>query len=300
MVIPGIDGPQQRVSKEAGPLNTLVAISLPQTVHSCIDPLPFVPGLVLRVEGELRPGCRLHQPAPPDAQTAQGACPAVVLAEQPTGSVGNLVTGAGWYLQFPLSAEHIELHVAVTGHISGCCGAVAHRLDAGDMIAFPHGRPVQTQCKGLEHGSHLSQLSGQRICGGLGQPPNGADAKTPQFITGGRADIEQILYRQGADNLLIVILFNTGNGIRLFVVAAQLGGDFIIGYPNAAGDAKFKLDPIADLLGDGHRRTEYPHTAGDIQPVLVQAEGFNLVGIVLIDFPGHLAEACVRRSKSAA
>ena len=46
---------------------------------------------------------------------------------------------------------------------------------------------------------------------------------------------------------------------------------------------------VKNILND----TVYPYTASDIQPAFVQAKGFNLVSIVLIDFSGHLAEADV-------
>ena len=159
------------------------------------------------------------------------------------------------------------------------------------MAAFLNRGGVQSQSKGLEHRPHLTQLPGQGVQRSLGQPPDGADAQPPQLLAGGWPYIEQILHRQGVDHLPVVVPFNTGDGVRLFIVAAQLGGDFVVCHPDAAGDAKLELHPVTDFSGNGHGGAEHPYAAGDVQPVFIQAEGLDLVGIVLINFPCHLAEA---------
>ena len=53
-----------------------------------------------------------------------------------------------------------------------------------------------------------------------------------------RNRLEQVLHRQRIDNLLIVVAPDAGDGVRLFVVAAQLGGDLFVRHPNAGGDAQ--------------------------------------------------------------
>lgn len=76
-----------------------------------------------------------------------------------------------------------------------------------------------------------------------------------QFFRGGRAYIEQILHWQRVNDFLVVILLDLGDGIRFFVVAAQFGCNFVVGYTDAGRDPQLELDPIADLSGDGHRGT---------------------------------------------
>ena len=63
--------------------------------------------------------------------------------------------------------------------------------------------------------------------------------------------IERI--RQGVNNINVIIPFNACNGVRLFIVAAQLGGDLVIRYPNAGSDTQLILYPVANLLRYGHR-----------------------------------------------
>src|SRR5699024_3888416 len=61
-------------------------------------------------------------------------------------------------------------------------------------------------------------------------------------------------------------------------------------YADAGRNTQFKLDPVTDLPRDGHRISEESYTARHVQPVLVQAEGLYLVGVVLVDLPGYAAD----------
>ena len=53
--------------------------------------------------------------------------------------------------------------------------------------------------------------------------------------------------------------------------------------PGPVPDAQLELDAVADLLRHRHGGTEQPHAACHVQPVFVQAEGLDLVGVVLVD-----------------
>jgi hypothetical protein len=52
-----------------------------------------------------------------------------------------------------------------------------------------------------------------------------------------------------------------------------------------------EIDYVADLPRHSHRGAEQPHAACHVQPVFVQAEGLDLVGVVLVDVPGQSADA---------
>ena len=159
------------------------------------------------------------------------------------------------------------------------------------MIRLLHRGDIPPLCEHTEDQSHFPKAPLQHILRALRQPADGVDPNGPQFFGGGRPHIEQVLHRQGVDDLLVVILLDPGDGVRLFVVAPQFGGDLVVGHADAGRDAQFRLDPAADLPGDGHGGAVQPHAARHIQPVLIQAKRLHLVGVVLVDLSGIAADA---------
>ena len=168
--------------------------------------------------------------------------------------------------------EQHEFDIFLIFQISGCGCGVAHRLDIGDMIRSLDRGYIQTSCERAEYQTHLAKAALQHILRTFGQPADGADPDGPQFFGGGRPHIEQILHRQGIDNFFVVAFRDLGNGVWLFVVTAQFGGDLVVGNPNAGRDPQLELDPIADLSGDGHGGTIQPHAARHIKPAFIQTK----------------------------
>ena len=91
---------------------------------------------------------------------------------------------------------------------------------------------------------------------------NGQDAALKQLILGSAAYIKKILHRQRPHDIPIVLFRNYGNSIRLFVIAAQLGKDLVVGHPNLYRDPQLKLYSLADLVCDG-----FPNSNRCVLPV---------------------------------
>ena len=147
----------------------------------------------------------------------------------------------------------------------------------------------------MQDAPHFPQPTLQKLHWALCQVSDGADPHGPELPAGGRADVQQVLHRQRVDNSLVVICLNSGDGVRLPVVAAQLCCDLVVGDPDAGRDAQLRFDAIADLLGDGHRGAVQAHAPRHVQPALVQTEWLHLIGVILIDLPGIAADPDVFR-----
>ena len=91
------------------------------------------------------------------------------------------------------------------------------------------------------------------ICIQLCKLPNRVNTDAVQLAAGRGTDIEQIVYRKRIHDFFVVVRFDPRNGIRLFVIAAELGRDLIVCNADTGSDAEFKLDSFADFLCNRHR-----------------------------------------------
>ena len=125
-----------------------------------------------------------------------------------------------------------------------------------------------------------------------GQVPNGADAEFFHGLRRRTAHIQQISHRQGPDHLPEILPGDAGGGIRLFIVAAQLGKHFIKGDSHRDSQTELLAHPAADLIGQSRGiSSEQVEGAGHIQPAFIDAEGLHQIGVVLVhpvDPPGKL------------
>ena len=111
------------------------------------------------------------------------------------------------------------------------------------------------------------------------------NAELGQFSGSGRTDIEQVADRQPPSCLAEVVRRNDGGGVRLLHIRTQFGKDLVVGHAYRYRQAKFMPDAGADVVCDSHTISEQAGRAGHVQPALVQAKGFHLVGIVDVNIP---------------
>ena len=117
-----------------------------------------------------------------------------------------------------------------------------------------------------------------------GQIPDGFHAVLGQQFPGRAPYEQQVSHRQGPDDLLPVFPGNDSGGIRLFIVAAQLGKYLVKAHPYGQGKAQFLPNPVAQGVRQSRGvAAEEVQGAGDIQPALVDAEGLHQVGVLLVD-----------------
>ena len=177
-----------------------------------------------------------------------------------------------------------QLHIGLVQEIPGRGDAVANGFDVGDVICPLNRRHIPAIGEHMQDDPHFPQPPLQELHRALRQTPDGTDPHGPELAAGGRADVQQVLHRQGVDDLFIVVSLDPGNCIRFSVVAAQLGCHLIVCHANAGRDAQLFLDAAADLLGDGHWGAVQAHAPRHVQPALIQAEGLHLIGVVLMLF----------------
>ena len=138
----------------------------------------------------------------------------------------------------------------------------------------------------------LTQEGLQHLHFAVGKIPDGPHADAVQRLPRGPAHEQEIPHRQRPDDLAPVLRGDDGGGVRLFVVAAQLGEDLVEGHAHRHGEAELLLHAAADLIGNGPGiAAEKVHAAGDVQPALVHAEGLHQIGVVaveLVDLAGIL------------
>ena len=87
-----------------------------------------------------------------------------------------------------------------------------------------------------------------------------------------------------------MFLRDASDSIRFLHVAAELRENLIEGHTCGDRKSKFKLDPLSDLVGDLFTTSHHHRGACDIQPALVHAEGFHLIGVVLVDLTSCFRE----------
>ena len=102
-----------------------------------------------------------------------------------------------------------------------------------------------------------------------------------------------LLYRQRVNYLAVVVCLDAGDGVRLFVIAAQLGSDYK------------KPDAITRIEADNYRQIVYPLPVEEMcirdscdsirfAFLTVNAPPYNWFETVAENFPGlHLVMSCV-------
>ena len=121
------------------------------------------------------------------------------------------------------------------------------------MIGFRDRSTILPHRKGFEDNAHLPKLMDEAVRVQLRKLSNRVNADAVQLAAGRGADIEQIIYGKRIHDFPVVVRFDSCDGIRLFVIAAELGCDLVVRNADAGCDAEFKLDPFADLLRNHHR-----------------------------------------------
>ena len=117
-----------------------------------------------------------------------------------------------------------------------------------------------------------------------GQIADGPHPEPLQGVCRSPAHIEQVGHRQRPDQGTKVIRRDQGDGVRFFVVAAQLGKHLVEGDSHRDGQAQLPPHPTAELVGQGQGvPAEEVERASDVQPALVDAEGFHQIGVLLIE-----------------
>ena len=155
-----------------------------------------------------------------------------------------------------------------------------------------HRGPVQAAGVVVELGPHFAQGLKEPLPVKGGQLADGADAQLPEGLGRRPAHIEQVAHGQGPDDFPEVVPVDHRGGVRLFIVAAQLGEHLVEGHPHRDGQAEAAAHLLPQPVGQGPGvAPEQVEGAGDIQPALVNAEGLHQIGVLLIeavDLPGEV------------
>ena len=95
---------------------------------------------------------------------------------------------------------------------------------------------------------------------------------------------QQIAHRQGPYDGLPVAAVNDSSSVGFFVITAQLGEDLVEADAHRDGQPQLLTQPFPQLIGDGFPvAAEQMHTAGDVQPAFVDAEGLHQIGVLPVN-----------------
>ena len=116
------------------------------------------------------------------------------------------------------------------------------------------------------------------------QLPQRVNAVLVQQLLRRLAHPQHIADREGADDLLPILTGDDRRRIGLFVVAPQLGKHLVEADPHGDGEPQLLADTVADHVRHRLRiAAEEVHTARNIQPALVNAEGLYQVGVLPVN-----------------
>ena len=111
---------------------------------------------------------------------------------------------------------------------------------------------------------------------------------------GGAPHEEELGHWQGPEQLLEILPGDEGGGVRLFVVAAHFGKDFVKGHPHRHRKAGLGAHPVADGVRHGLSvAAEEVEGAGHIQPALINGERLHQIGKPVIDGVNQLGVMAV-------
>ena len=176
------------------------------------------------------------------------------------------------------------LYLLPAGEVFGEGGAVSHGFHRLLLARRADGAAVQPVGVLMELKPQLAQQRLQHLGGAGRQLTDGLHTVLVQHPSGGPAHEQQVPHRQGPDDILPVFPADDGGGIGLFIVTAQLGEHLVEGHAHRDGQPQLLPQPPTQSIGNGLGvAAEEVHTAGDVQPALVDAEGLYQIGILLID-----------------
>ena len=76
---------------------------------------------------------------------------------------------------------------------------------------------------------------------------------------------------------------NNSGGIRFFIIASQLGKNFVVGYAHRDGEPCFPPHCLPEFICDLLPASKEQSASSDIQPTFVDTEGLYLIGIAEIN-----------------
>ncbi len=179
-------------------------------------------------------------------------------------------------------------HLLVCGQVPGQRGAVANGFGLLLGIHPLHRGIIQAVGINPQGLAHAAQQRAHHTRLHAGNVPNGVQAVPPQGLFGAGAHQQQVRTGHVPDDLFHLPAAKLRNRVGLFVVAAQLGENFVKGHANGHGQAQLRLHPLADGFGNAPPIAKEQAAAVHIQPALVQTEGLHPVGVVLVNLFGQL------------
>ena len=175
-------------------------------------------------------------------------------------------------------------HLFQTGQILPEGHAVAHAFQWFPPTHRMHRGLVLAPGVAAQLRPQLAQVVGQDARVRRRQLPDGADAQPGQPLARRTAHIQKIPRRQRPDDPGHVLRPDHRHGVRLFVVAAQLGEYLVEAGPHADGQAGGFAHPAADQIGQrGGGGGEQMPGMGDVQPAFVDAERLHQIGVLGVD-----------------
>lgn len=174
--------------------------------------------------------------------------------------------------------------VLPAGQIAAERGTVADGFDWGALPVRAHRRVFQTVGIFVKLLSHFAEQVLEHCGAALRQLADGVDPILVQRFGNGFSYKQQRRYRQREYSFLPAVRGQDRGGVRLFVIAAQLGKDLVEGHAHGTGQPCFVPHHCADLVGNDFAvAAEQMHAPRDIQPAFVDAERFHKVSIATID-----------------
>ena len=305
------------------PADDGLAEAPPDLLHAPLQPFLLFPPCLLPEQAQLPGGGGGDQLRAPDAHAAEGTALVPVGLHQGHGRPVQLrgQTGRGFQDRLPLEGIQAEipqadLHrtaeeapfpqtgghalaqhpvhggdILQAGQIPGRGHGIAHALHRALLPRPGHGGQVIAVGKPVEHGAHLAEPALQVFRRSLRQLADGLHPVVPELPPGGGTHVQQIRHRQGPDLFPHLPAGEDRHRIRLFVIRAQLGENLIVAHSHGDRHPQLRLDPAAQLMGQGFPSLPLAFGTGNIQPAFVQAEGFHPVRILPVDLPGQAGEA---------
>ena len=163
------------------------------------------------------------------------------------GALHAVPPQAGPHLIGQLNDPRLNLLPAL--QIVGKGVAVAHRLGGRVLSRRGHrgSGPGRRRSRGA--GSPASPAGGTALPVKPGQVPDGAHPHPLQGLRRRPAHVQQVGHRQGPHQPLVIVPADPGGGVRLFIVAAQLGKNLVEGDAHRDGQTELLAHPAADLVG---------------------------------------------------
>ena len=183
-------------------------------------------------------------------------------------------------------AERLQAaaHLLPAGQVFRKGRAVAHGLYRLMLVLGADRGIVQPICVAVELHAHLAHELLQQLRLARRQLPDGLHAVLCQRAPGGAAHVQQIAHRQRPHHVPPVLPGDHGGGVRLLVVAAQLGEHLVEGDAHGDGQPQLLPQTAADIVRQlPGVAAEQVEAAGHVQPALIDAEGLHQIGVLPVD-----------------